>query len=95
MDRDLVAGNGLPRQERLGILGEPGWTITEDCSARVCCTTPFTARTCLKSLGCWQWRAGPSSTWTYLISDNPFGDVLQRLLRGPKRSLEAQAEDDE
>ena len=30
---------------------------------------------------------GPSSTWTYLISDNPFGDVLQRLLRGLKRSL--------
>jgi preprotein translocase subunit SecA len=22
--------------------------------------------------------AGPSATWTYLISDNPFGDVLQR-----------------
>ena len=24
----------------------------------------------------------PSSTWTYLINDNPFGDVLQRLFRG-------------
>ena len=30
---------------------------------------------------------GLSSTWTYLISDNPFGDVIQRLLRGLKRSL--------
>jgi preprotein translocase subunit SecA len=30
---------------------------------------------------------GPASTWTYLISDNPFGDVIQRLLRGLKRSL--------
>jgi preprotein translocase subunit SecA len=30
---------------------------------------------------------GPSSTWTYLISDNPFGDVLQRFLRGLKRRL--------
>jgi hypothetical protein len=31
--------------------------------------------------------AGPSSTWTYLVSDNPFGDVIQRLLRGLKRRL--------
>ncbi len=31
--------------------------------------------------------SGPSSTWTYLISDNPFGDVIQRLLRGLKRRL--------
>jgi preprotein translocase subunit SecA len=30
---------------------------------------------------------GPASTWTYLINDNPIGDVLQRLLRGLKRSL--------
>ncbi|NQT11241.1 MAG: accessory Sec system translocase SecA2, partial [Planctomycetes bacterium] len=30
---------------------------------------------------------GPSSTWTYLINDNPFGDVLQRLFRGLKRKL--------
>jgi preprotein translocase subunit SecA len=30
---------------------------------------------------------GPASTWTYLINDNPAGDVLQRLLRGLKRSL--------
>ena len=30
---------------------------------------------------------GPSSTWTYMISDNPFGDVLQRLFRGLKRKL--------
>jgi preprotein translocase subunit SecA len=31
--------------------------------------------------------AGPSSTWTYLINDNPFGDVLQRLFRGLKRTI--------
>jgi preprotein translocase subunit SecA len=31
--------------------------------------------------------AGPSSTWTYLINDNPFGDVLQRLFRGVRRRL--------
>lgn len=30
---------------------------------------------------------GPASTWSYLINDNPFGDVIQRLLRGLKRSL--------
>jgi preprotein translocase subunit SecA len=28
---------------------------------------------------------GPSSTWTYMINDNPTGDILQRLLRGLKR----------
>jgi preprotein translocase subunit SecA len=28
---------------------------------------------------------GPSSTWTYLINDNPMGDILQRLMRGLKR----------
>jgi preprotein translocase subunit SecA len=31
--------------------------------------------------------AAPSSTWTYLINDNPFGDVLQRLFRGLKRTI--------
>jgi preprotein translocase subunit SecA len=30
---------------------------------------------------------GPSSTWTYLINDNPFGDVLQRLFRGLVRKV--------
>ncbi len=30
---------------------------------------------------------GPASTWTYLINDNPFGDVLQRLFKGLKRQL--------
>lgn len=30
---------------------------------------------------------GPASTWTYLINDNPAGDVIQRLLRGLKRGL--------
>ncbi len=30
---------------------------------------------------------GPASTWTYLVNDNPFGDVLQRLFRGLKRKL--------
>jgi preprotein translocase subunit SecA len=30
---------------------------------------------------------GPSSTWTYMINDNPTGDILQRLLRGLKRAL--------
>jgi preprotein translocase subunit SecA len=39
--------------------------------------------------------AGPSATWTYLISDNPFGDVLQRLLRGLKRCLAAESEADD
>ena len=28
---------------------------------------------------------GPSSTWTYMINDNPMGDVLERLSRGLKR----------
>ena len=39
--------------------------------------------------------AGPSATWTYLISDNPFGDALQRLLRGLKRCLAAESDDDD
>jgi preprotein translocase subunit SecA len=30
---------------------------------------------------------GPSSTWTYMINDNPTGDILQRLLRGLKRRM--------
>ena len=30
---------------------------------------------------------GGSSTWTYLINDNPFGDVLQRLFRGLMRKV--------
>lgn len=30
---------------------------------------------------------GPSSTWTYMINDNPTGDILQRLLRGFKRLM--------
>ncbi len=30
---------------------------------------------------------GPSSTWTYMINDNPFGDVLQRLFRGLVRKV--------
>ena len=34
---------------------------------------------------------GPSSTWTYLINDNPFGDVLQRLFRGLTRKLVEQS----
>lgn len=33
---------------------------------------------------------GPASTWTYLVSDNPFGDVLQRMFRGLKRGLAAE-----
>jgi hypothetical protein len=37
---------------------------------------------------------GPSATWTCLISDNPFGDALQRLLRGLKRCLAAESDDD-
>jgi len=28
---------------------------------------------------------GPSSTWTYMIDDNPMGDVFDRLTRGIKR----------
>jgi len=30
---------------------------------------------------------GPSSTWTYMINDNPMGDVLERLTRGIKRMM--------
>jgi len=38
---------------------------------------------------------GPSATWTYLISDNPFGDALQRLMRGLKRCLVAESGGDD
>lgn len=34
---------------------------------------------------------GPSSTWTYMINDNPMGDILQRLLRGMKRLVNGEA----
>jgi preprotein translocase subunit SecA len=30
---------------------------------------------------------GPSSTWTYMINDNPMGDILDRLARGIKRMI--------
>jgi preprotein translocase subunit SecA len=30
---------------------------------------------------------GPASTWTYLINDNPMGDIVERLSRGLKRGL--------
>ena len=30
---------------------------------------------------------GPSSTWTYMINDNPMGDMLQRINRNLKRLL--------
>jgi preprotein translocase subunit SecA len=30
---------------------------------------------------------GPSSTWTYMINDNPMGDVFERLTRGIKRMV--------
>jgi preprotein translocase subunit SecA len=30
---------------------------------------------------------GPSSTWTYMINDNPMGDILERLSRGIKRMM--------
>ncbi len=30
---------------------------------------------------------GPSSTWTYMINDNPLGDVFDRLNSGIKRML--------
>jgi len=33
---------------------------------------------------------GPSATWTYMINDNPTGDILQRLLRGMKRFVTRQ-----
>ena len=38
---------------------------------------------------------GPASTWTYLINDNPFGDVLQRLFRGLKRTVSLKARADQ
>jgi preprotein translocase subunit SecA len=41
---------------------------------------------------------GPSSTWTYLINDNPMGDILQRLMRGLKRLVvgdSAEQDDDD
>ncbi len=31
---------------------------------------------------------GPSSTWTYMINDNPMGSNLERIMRTVKRSLE-------
>ena len=31
---------------------------------------------------------GPSSTWTYMINDNPMGDVFERLSRGIKRMVQ-------
>ena len=34
---------------------------------------------------------GPSSTWTYMINDNPTGDILQRLLRGMKRLVNGES----
>jgi len=34
---------------------------------------------------------GPSSTWTYMVNDNPTGDILQRLLRGLKRLVKSDA----
>ncbi len=30
---------------------------------------------------------GPSSTWTYMINDNPMGEVMDRLTRGLKRAV--------
>jgi preprotein translocase subunit SecA len=30
---------------------------------------------------------GPSSTWTYMINDNPMGEVIDRLTRGIKRAV--------
>ena len=30
---------------------------------------------------------GPSSTWTYMINDNPMGDIFERLTRGIKRMV--------
>lgn len=32
---------------------------------------------------------GPSSTWTYMINDNPMGNNLERIMRTVKRSLDA------
>jgi len=34
---------------------------------------------------------GPSSTWTYMINDNPMGDVFERLTRGIKRLVKRQS----
>ncbi len=34
-----------------------------------------------------QGLVGPSSTWTYMINDNPLGEVFDRLSRGVKRML--------
>jgi len=36
-------------------------------------------------------RFGPSSTWTYMIDDNPMGDVFDRLTRGIKRFVKRQS----
>jgi len=33
---------------------------------------------------------GPSSTWTYMINDNPMGDVFERLLRGIRRVVKGE-----
>jgi preprotein translocase subunit SecA len=30
---------------------------------------------------------GPSSTWTYMINDQPIGDVFERISRSVKRLL--------
>jgi preprotein translocase subunit SecA len=34
---------------------------------------------------------GPSSTWTYMINDNPTGDVLDRLSRGIRRLVKGRS----
>lgn len=34
---------------------------------------------------------GPASTWTYLISDNPFGDWLQRFFKGVRSKLSGES----
>jgi len=34
---------------------------------------------------CREGLLGPSSTWTYMINDNPMGNILQRLMRGLKQ----------
>ncbi len=36
-------------------------------------------------------RFGPSSTWTYMINDNPMGDVFDRLTRGIKRFVKGRS----
>jgi preprotein translocase subunit SecA len=33
---------------------------------------------------------GPSSTWTYMINDNPMGDIFERLLRGIRRIVKGE-----